>query len=217
MSDLNQIALALAKAQVQFKPLIKNKEAKITSPKGSYSYKYADLAEVFLTIRQALADNEIAVVQSTHLADKGLVLITNLIHSSGQTIKSVYPLDRHPDPKAMGIELSYHRRYQLCAIVGIASDDDTDGDGYYDIKPKKKGKDEDETESKRRGLDPNLLERAIEKIKAADTADSLRLTYSDSYRLATDAGDKDAAAKLVTEYRAHKLYVAPKAKEGALT
>ena len=77
MTDLNHIAAALAKAQVQFKPLIKNKEAKITSSKGSYSYKYADLAEVFLTIRQALADNEIAVVQSTHLADKGLVLITN--------------------------------------------------------------------------------------------------------------------------------------------
>ena len=217
MSDLNQIALALAKAQLQFKPLIKNKEAKITSSKGSYSYKYADLAEVFLTIRQALADNEIAVVQSTHLADKGLVLITNLIHSSGQTIKSVYPLDRHPDPKAMGIELSYHRRYQLCAIVGIASDDDTDGDGYYDIKPKKKGKDEDESESKRRGLDPAILERSINTIKNAETADSLRLVYSEAYRVATDAGDKDAAAKLVTEYRAHPLYVTPKTKQGALT
>jgi hypothetical protein len=217
MSDLNQIALALSKAQLQFKPLIKGKEAKIQSSKGSYFYKYADLAEVFIAIRQALADNEIAVVQSTHLADRGLVLITNLIHSSGQTIKSVYPLDRHPDPKAMGIELSYHRRYQLCAIVGIASDDDTDGDGYYDIKPKKKGKDEDESESKRRGLDPAILERSINQIKNAETADSLRLVYSEAYRVATDAGDKDAAAKLVAEYRAHQLYVTPKTKQGALT
>src|SRR5688572_23802842 len=57
---IDKIASALAKAQRAFKPLHKNK----VGDAGSYKYDYADLADVVESCREALAENEIAVMQT---------------------------------------------------------------------------------------------------------------------------------------------------------
>lgn len=218
MPTIDKIAAALAKAQPTFKPLIKDKLAVINSAKASYKYKYADLASVFDSIRESLATNEIAIVQTTTPAESGYLLTTRLIHSSGQSIDSTLRLDKWPDPKQFGIEMSYMRRYALCALVGIASDDDTDGDGA-DSGPRGNAtkKDADPPANARRGLEENILQNALEDIKEADTAEELRTRYSKAYRLALDAGDNAAQSKLLAEYRAHKLYVAPVTTKGAVS
>lgn len=213
--DIDKIAAALAKAQPKFKTLSKEKTAVINSAKASYKYKYADLADVFISIREALAENEIAIVQTTSVREQGgYILTTRLIHSSGQSLGSDLLMDRWPDPKQFGIELSYLRRYSLCALVGIASDDDTDADG---LDPSKKGAATKKTDghtdvkppSERTGLAEELLAAAVEDIQEADTAETLRTRYTKGYKLAMEAGDAAAQAKLLGEYRAHKLYVAP--------
>lgn len=221
MEAIDKIAGALAKAQPRFKMLSKDKTAIINSSKGSYKYKYADLADVFLSIRDALAENEIAVVQTTEPAPGdmgGYFLTTSLLHSSGQSINSTLRMDKWPDPKALGIEMSYLRRYSLCALVGIASDDDTDADG---LDPSKKNgatkKSDVPPPSERAGLDPDLMRAAIEDIQEADNADDLRTRYAKAYKLAVEAGDEPAKGTLLAEYRGHKLYVAPQPRTQAVT
>ena len=216
--ETDKIAASLSRAQPKFKPLIKNKTARISSAKANYEYKYADLADVFISIREALGQEEIAVVQTTSLNDKGgYLLSTRLLHSSGQSIESVMLLDRWPDPKHLGVEMSYLRRYALCALVGIASDDDTDADG---LDPSKKGgatKKDVTPPSGRTGLSDELLAAALEDIQEADTAETLRERYAKAYKLSMDAGDDAAKDKILAEYRTHKLYVKPQPKTEAVS
>lgn len=221
--DIDKIAAALARAQPKFKPLIKSKTARISSAKATYEYRYADLADVFISVRDALAENEIAIVQSTSLNEKGgYVLATRLIHSSGQSLESALLLDRWPDPKALGIEMSYLRRYSVCALLGIASDDDTDADGLDHGKgkgnaTKKDGGTPVPAPSERLGMDPEVKRAALEDIDEAETAEELRARYSKAYKLALEAGDTVAQSDLLAKYRAHAMYVKPVPRSEAVT
>lgn len=219
--ETDKIAASLARAQPKFKPLIKNKTARIISAKANYEYKYADLADVFISIREALGQEEIAVVQTTSLNDKGgYLLSTRLLHSSGQSIESVMLLDRWPDPKLLGVEMSYLRRYALCALVGIASDDDTDADGLDHSKgkaTKKDGGNHVPPPSERVGLDPEVMRAAVEDIEESETAEDLRARYSKAYKLALEAADTVAQSTLLAKYRGHALYVKPVPRSESVT
>ena len=126
MTDIGELAGALAKAQKSFPKVEKRRTAKIVGPKGSYSYQYADLADVLDAVRGPLADNGLAVTQLVD-ADRGLV--TRLMHSSGQFVEAIYPVAFNGTPQQIGAAITYARRYALSAIVGIASEDDTDAQG----------------------------------------------------------------------------------------
>ncbi len=219
--DIDKIAAALAKAQPKFKPLIKSKTAVINSAKASYKYMYADLADVFISVREALAENEIAIVQTTSVREQGgYILTTRLIHSSGQSLSSDLVMDRWPDPKQFGIEMSYLRRYSVCALLGIASDDDTDADGLDHSKgkaTKKDGGNHVPPPSERVGLDPEVMRAAVEDIEESETAEDLRARYSKAYKLALEAADTVAQSTLLAKYRGHALYVKPVPRSESVT
>jgi hypothetical protein len=96
-----------------------------------YQNKYADLAAIIDAIRQPFADNGVGYTQVTHLnAENEFVLVTKLMHASGQWISSEYPLPFVPDkPQVLGAALTYARRYELAAISGIAAEEDNDAEG----------------------------------------------------------------------------------------
>ncbi|KKK84204.1 hypothetical protein LCGC14_2785690, partial [marine sediment metagenome] len=54
------------------------------------------------------------------------VLQTLLLHTSGESFESIYPLNpRDPkDPQQMGSVITYARRYTACGMLGIATEDD---------------------------------------------------------------------------------------------
>jgi hypothetical protein len=114
--EINEIAAALAKAQGAMKNATLNRE------NPHFRSKYADLASIFDTIRLALSANGIAVTQQIN----GNVLQTSLLHASGQYLSSEMPLPATPRPQELGSALTYYRRYQLSALVGIGADDDDD-------------------------------------------------------------------------------------------
>jgi ERF superfamily. len=59
---IDKVSAAFAKAQGDFKELAKNRVAKVPMKSGGhYSYKYADLHDVMLSVRDALKANELAV------------------------------------------------------------------------------------------------------------------------------------------------------------
>jgi len=126
-TGLGELTAALAKAQAAFPKVLKDRTAKIASTKGEYSYKYADLASLLDAVRKPLSDNGLALVQPIEITERGMVLHTMLLHSSGAHLDSYYPLATHDRPQEMGSEITYSRRYTAGSILGIASEEDDDG------------------------------------------------------------------------------------------
>ena len=112
---------ALVKAQSQIKNAVKD------SSNPHYRSKYADLGSVWEAIKQALHSNGLAVVQLTRIHESGApVLVTRIIHVSGEHIEGEYPLVcKDPtDPQKLVAAMTYARRAALSAALGVIADDD---------------------------------------------------------------------------------------------
>lgn len=118
--QINELAAALAKAQSAFTHATKD------SKNPHFGNRYADLASVWEAIRGPMTEAGLSVSQSTDITEHGnVVLFTTLLHSSGQWLRSRYPImPVKSDPQGYGSALTYARRYCLAAIVGITQDDD---------------------------------------------------------------------------------------------
>jgi len=127
------LATALSKAQAEFKNPNLNKtvkkqyQDKKTNVWKEMSYKYADLPQVIESVRPPLNKHGLSFLQTTQLTEKDFILITTVVHESGQFISSFYPLPLLEKPQDMGSQISYAKRYSLCAMFGIAGEEDDDG------------------------------------------------------------------------------------------
>lgn len=119
-----ELAKALAKAQGQISPALKDSE------NPHFRSKYADLSSVWAACRKPLTDNGLSVVQMPVDAPtpSSVALTTLLLHTSGEYISSTVsaPLTKQ-DAQGIGSALTYLRRYALSAIIGVVADDDDDG------------------------------------------------------------------------------------------
>lgn len=123
MENVAKLAAALAKAQGEIKPALKD-----SSNPAFKGTKYADLTAVWDACREALKTNGIAVVQAPNFDGQEVWLETTLLHSSGEHITGRYPLrPTKSDPQGYGSALTYARRYSLAAMIGVVADDDDDG------------------------------------------------------------------------------------------
>ena len=115
--QINELIAALAKAQGQIKPAIKD------SINPHFRSKYADLGSVWEACREALSTNALAVVQTIRQGETGQELVTTLGHSSGQWMSSHMTLPvQKSGAQEIGSCLSYCRRYALASMVGVYSD-----------------------------------------------------------------------------------------------
>lgn len=129
--SVKNIAFALAQFQGETINPPKRKTAEVPMKNGGrFTYKYADLADVVETIRPALSKYGLAFIQNQVESPKGTVAVyTQLLHKSGESMifdPVTVPLDK-PTAQGIGAALTYARRYSLCTALGIAADEDTDG------------------------------------------------------------------------------------------
>jgi hypothetical protein len=124
--EIDKLVEALAKAQTSIKAPNKGRTASIEG-KASYSYSYADLADVIACYREPLAKEGLAVAQTFRPQDGHLILLTTLMHLSGQWVGSEFPIKVSDRPQETGSAITYARRYCASAIIGIAAEDDDDG------------------------------------------------------------------------------------------
>lgn len=123
---LGKLALALAKAQGTMQAAARDNKNPF------FKSKYSSLASVWDACRKALSDNELAIVQLPTSRDRGVVVTTLLIHSSGEWIEERLTMIAEKDtPQAVGSTITYGRRYGLSAMVGVAPEDD-DGQAASD-------------------------------------------------------------------------------------
>lgn len=178
MSDIvkhGNLAAALAAVQAQIPPVSKGNTAQVASAKGSYSYTYADLAEITPLILPLLGRNGLAFSARPTMVGDAFVLHYVLAHESGETLDGLYPL---PDPTSarpqeIGSAITYARRYALCAVTGIAPGGDDDDAAAANERP--------QTSRKPRQPKPVVPEPATqgwaERIGDAGTVDELRAVY----------------------------------------
>lgn len=132
--QINDIAAALAKAQGEFVAIEKAKTAKVKGQTKDgrsfdYTYKYADIADVLAGLLPPLSKHGLSVIQPTLVIDGVMMIRTRILHASGQWIESDYPVSSiNGDHQKMGGALTYARRYALCSLVGVAAEEDTDGE-----------------------------------------------------------------------------------------
>lgn len=118
-NELDQIFSALAIAQGQIKPALKD------SANPFFKSKYADLASCWEVCREPLSKNGLSIIQNAKTENGDVLINTILAHKSGQYIANQLKLKPAKlDPQSIGSAITYGRRYELMAMVGIAPEDD---------------------------------------------------------------------------------------------
>lgn len=123
--NINELALALSKAQGSMRA------AKTNKINPFFKSKYADLCSIWEACREPLSDNGLGVVQAVSpIEDSAWMLVTTLVHSSGQWMRSYMPIiTQKNDSQSLGSAIAYTKRYSLSAMVGVAVGEDDDGEG----------------------------------------------------------------------------------------
>lgn len=121
--DIKEIAAAMAKAQAEMRPAIKDS----TNP--AFRSKYADLQAVWDACRGPLTANGIAVWQDVTMDTECVSVSTRLAHTSGQWVQFgplLVPLGKR-DAHGVGSATTYGKRFSLAAACGVVAGEDDDG------------------------------------------------------------------------------------------
>lgn len=142
-------------ALVQFQSEVKNPEKKGVNP--HFKSKYAELDVIINTIRPTLEKNGLAFIQNPVHEEGQVGVYTLLIHKSGEFIQFdpvMIPLQK-ATPHQVGAALTYAKRYSLGSALGLATEEDKDGN---DVTP----------QSSQKQLVKRAIKQAIQKEKQAD-------------------------------------------------
>lgn len=176
------LAAALSKAQGQMQAAEKDR----VNP--HFKSDYATLHSIREAARKPLADNGIAVLQLTAIVDGMIILRTTLLHTSGESATSDYPVcSVSTPPQAIGSALTYARKNALGGITGVApkeNPDDDDGnqarEAYTPSKPKARVADVPMPPAK-----PSLKDEALAYITKVDAS----TTWDGFMNVIAGAGD----------------------------
>lgn len=186
---------SLVNAQAELVTLPKNKQG--------YGYKYTELDTVISSIKPILAKHHIAFMQSLTTLEGRPAITTRLFNKDGEWIEDTITLPPVEMAKTnaaqnLGAAITYMRRYALCSILGISSDEDTDA---ATVTPEKK-------ESKPRKVYSEKASWTEEQMK--EIGNLLNTTDSEGAGLFSDK-DKAAFKKQLTVEGGEKTLAAVKA------
>lgn len=129
----SHIHAALAAAEIPKISKIKTAFVRHKDKPTSHTYRYATLDDIMAKIRKPLSDQGLVITHD--LQDLHTICRTILTHApSGESIETVYPTligsgDSH---QTLGAKMTYARRYGLCLLLGLAPDEDLDGNDIED-------------------------------------------------------------------------------------
>lgn len=118
---MKELYSAFISAQKEIRTALKD------SKNPHFKSTYADLESVWDACRDALHKHGLAVMQLTDIDASGVpVLVTRIVHESGQHVEGRYPLlSKDPNnPQTTLAALTYARRGSLAAACGVVQSDD---------------------------------------------------------------------------------------------
>ena len=122
--QINNLTKALAGFQGDLPSMPKNC--------SGYGYHYTDIDTISATIKPILKKYGLGYIQPIETRDNDLYLITRIFDSTGEFIETTVKLSAVEVKgtnlvQQMGAGITYMRRYALCSLLGITSDEDADG------------------------------------------------------------------------------------------
>ena len=114
---MKELLTALVAAKSTFTSIKKDKANPF------HKSKYATLDSVLGAVEPSLLANDLVLVQAVSEGQ----LITTLWHTSGQSLASNFKLPELSDPQKLGSQITYYRRYAVCALLSVTADEDDDG------------------------------------------------------------------------------------------
>lgn len=105
---------------------------------ATVAFRFAKLENIVEAISPLLKEYGFSFSHCSHYTDKGVKIITTLMHSGGHSIgtEREAPLDTSGSKnqlQAGGSTTSYLKRYNLCDLLGIVTkDEDKDGNNFMD-------------------------------------------------------------------------------------
>lgn len=154
---IGKLAEALSKAQLEFKPIVRDKNNPF------FKSKYAPLENVIAATAEALANNSLAITQQIgyHPVSLELCVITTIMHSSGEYCSGYIPLPKTAKPQELGSAITYYRRYALCAALNVSADDDDDGNSASSSSSSQKKTTDDDERPQRLKQTKSLYNRLV--------------------------------------------------------
>jgi len=135
MSAQIQYSEALVKAVGELSNVAK------TAANPYFKSKYAPLDAIIDATRPVLKKHGLAVIQQPLFMEGTAGVETTILHEGGYstTSKLLLPL-KDQSPQGVGSAITYARRYALAAVLGIASEDDDDGNVSTGLVKKEEAK-----------------------------------------------------------------------------
>ena len=128
--QINELAAALVQARQAFTALKKTRTATVASAKGSYKYSFSTLDDLYDATTPALCRAGIVALHNIETAQATIGVSTRLLHQSGRSSRPIRCwLPVGISPQSVGSAITYARRYSLSAALGVAAEDDDDGQG----------------------------------------------------------------------------------------
>jgi hypothetical protein len=129
--------VAFTKARKELPSIGKDTSVTIKTDKGNYSYTYATLPDIIEKVTDVLRGNGFVIAQDVTGDGSSIAVQTRIYHKGGH-VETFGPLALkvQGDAKAAGSAITYARRYALCAALGIAPDEDDDGQKASEPAPK---------------------------------------------------------------------------------
>lgn len=168
--NLKNIATALSQAQAEFPKIKRSKTVNVKTKEGyTYQFSYAPLEELRTLTKEVLSKNDLSVIQSE---EEGY-LISTLYHSSGEFISTrVRLVFNQGSSQAYGSALTYARRYGYATLLGLASEDDDDGNiscgNFYESPPHNAEPDE------------SKVMDLISSLESAETMEDLQVYFKEA-------------------------------------
>lgn len=133
----------LTKALNQFQAEVQN--PKFNRKNEHLKNRYADLSEILTTVRPVLTKYGLSITQEVFTVERQpehVAIKTTIFHESGEYME-FNPLSlpayqklkdgrKEFNAQGAGSSITYAKRYQLQSVLGIAADDDVDGEVQYD-------------------------------------------------------------------------------------
>lgn len=134
---MKNLATALVEAQKEMRSVPKDAENKGFKRDGKVA-KYVSLDRLIEETKPRLAEHGLVVLQPpTTTAEGHPALRTILLHESGEFIEDTVPLPiAAAGAHGFGAALTYARRYAWASILGIANDEDDDGNTAVGGEPR---------------------------------------------------------------------------------
>jgi hypothetical protein len=170
------------------KALIKVQQHVLTAKKDGknpmFNSRYATLDSVLDAIREPLSANGFALVQEATTGDMTVSVVTRLLHDSGGELASPAlsaPLRKEfskagvelpPSVQQIGSVVTYLRRYSLCPFLGVAAEDDDDGNGASDSGKNAPAADKPHTAEKSKAA-PAAAHRSIHTGELLDSPEAI--------------------------------------------